>query len=222
MRICIDNTNRTKQQEAESLYIEINLQFFAGGDDKTEPATPKKLEDARKEGQVSKSREVGMGLSLLGLFVALKFYIGTLGERFVGTFQSIYTRIPEFVGTEGTHDSGAFLMLLKDCIVDMLIMMAPFLLVGVVIAFVAFSFIAPLSTFCGTAAAIFFAFAISFLSVVSSSSISLLRSFVDSATIRTPDFHVQLPHGRIREVVRREQPFAGAFVALAERAVLQF
>ncbi|MBQ2801661.1 MAG: flagellar biosynthesis protein FlhB [Lachnospiraceae bacterium] len=117
--------------------MEINLQFFAGGDDKTEPATPKKLEDARKEGQVSKSREVGMGLSLLGLFVALKFYIGTLGERFVGTFQSIYTRIPEFVGTEGTHDSGAFLMLLKDCIVDMLIMMAPFLLVGVVIAFVA-------------------------------------------------------------------------------------
>lgn len=137
MRICIDNTNRTKQWKEESLCIEINLQFFAGGDDKTEPATPKKLEDARKEGQVSKSREVGMGLSLLGLFVALKFYIGTLGERFIGTFQSIYTRIPEFVGTEGTHDSGAFLMLLSDCIVDMLIMMAPFLLVGFVIAFIA-------------------------------------------------------------------------------------
>lgn len=137
MRICIDNANRTKQWYDKTLCLEINLQFFAGNDDKTEPATPKKLEDARKEGQVSKSREVGMGLSLLGLFVVLKFYIGTLGERFIGTFQSVYTRIPEFVGTEGTHDSKAFLSLLTDCIIDMLIMMAPFLLVGFIIAFVA-------------------------------------------------------------------------------------
>ena len=119
------------------MYLEINLQFFAGGDDKTEPATPKKLEDARKEGQVSKSREVGMGLSLLGLFVVFKFYIGTLGKRFMETFQEIYTRIPEFVGIEGTHDSSAFLMLMSDCILNMLLMMLPFLIVGFIIAFVA-------------------------------------------------------------------------------------
>lgn len=138
MRICIDNTtNRTEQWTNSSLCIEINLQFFAGGDDKTEPATPKKLEDARKEGQVSKSREIGMGLSLLGLFVAMKLYIGALGEKFIETFHSLYIRIPEFVGGEGTYDTMAFSTLLMDVLIDMLIMMAPFLLIGFIIAFVA-------------------------------------------------------------------------------------
>lgn len=136
MRVCIDSTNKTEQWKENSLRIEINLQFFAGGDDKTEPATPKKLEDARKEGQVSKSREIGMGLSLLGLFVTLKVYIGTLGEQFIETFQKTYTRIPEFVGTEGTYDTNAFSALFMDNIVDMLIMMAPFLAIGFMIAFV--------------------------------------------------------------------------------------
>lgn len=137
MKICIDSANRTKQWKENSLCIEINLQFFAGGDDKTEPATPKKLEDARKEGQVSKSREIGMGLSLLGLFVTLKIYIGTLGEQFIEAFQRLYRRIPEFIGTEGTYDSAAFFALITDNIVDMILMMAPFLAVGFMIAFVA-------------------------------------------------------------------------------------
>ncbi len=137
MRVCIDSTNKTKQWKENSLCIEINLQFFAGGDDKTEPATPKKLEDARKEGQVSKSREIGMGLSLLGLFVTLKIYIGILGEQFIELFQKTYTRIPEFVGTEGTYDTAAFSALFVDNIADMIIMIAPFLAIGFMIAFVA-------------------------------------------------------------------------------------
>lgn len=136
MKTCIESTNRTEQWD-KSLCIEINLQFFAGGDDKTEPATPKKLEDARKEGQVSKSREIGMGFSLLGLFVTLKIYIGTLGEQFIKAFETLYKRIPEFIGVEGTYDSVAFYTLLTDNIVDMILMMAPFLAVGFLIAFLA-------------------------------------------------------------------------------------
>lgn len=137
MRVCIDSTNKRKQWKESSLCIEINLQFFAGGDDKTEPATPKKLEDARKEGQVSKSREIGMGLSLLGLFVTLKIYIGILGEQFIELFQKTYTKIPEFVGAEGTYDTTAFSALFLDNIADMIIMIAPFLAIGFIIAFVA-------------------------------------------------------------------------------------
>ena len=41
--------------------IKLNLQFFAKdgpGGEKTEPATQKKLDDARKEGQVAKSKEI--------------------------------------------------------------------------------------------------------------------------------------------------------------------
>ena len=44
--------------------IRYNLQFFAKegmGGEKTEPATQKKLDDARKEGQVAKSREIANG-----------------------------------------------------------------------------------------------------------------------------------------------------------------
>ena len=119
------------------LCLELNLQFFAGGDDKTEPATPKKLQDARKEGQVSKSREIGMGLSLLGLFVILKFYIGTMGEKFIEDFHLVYEKIPEFVGVEATYDASAFCGLLLQCVLDMFVIMAPFFLSGCLIAFLA-------------------------------------------------------------------------------------
>ena len=43
------------------MILEYNLQFFAKdgpGGEKTEPATQKKLDDARKEGQVAKSKEI--------------------------------------------------------------------------------------------------------------------------------------------------------------------
>lgn len=117
--------------------MRVNLQFFAeGGDDKTEEATPKKLEDARKEGQVAKSREVGMGFSLLAAFVLLKVYVGALGERFLLTYQNTYIRIPEFVGTEGTYDASSFMQMMRDGIVEMVIMMLPFFAVGFMVAFV--------------------------------------------------------------------------------------
>ena len=50
------------------MILEYNLQFFAAegqGGEKTEPATEKKLTDARKEGQVAKSREIANGQGLL-------------------------------------------------------------------------------------------------------------------------------------------------------------
>ena len=123
--------------KSKKLCLELNLQFFAGGDDKTEPATPKKLQDARKEGQVAKSREIGMGLSLLGLFLVLKFYIGTMGEKFMEDFHLVYEKIPEFVGTEGTYDASAFCGILLECTLDMVVIVAPFFIVGCLIAFVA-------------------------------------------------------------------------------------
>lgn len=137
MRTCIKNRSKFDINDKRPLYIKMNLQFFAEGDDKTEEATPKKLEDARKEGQVSKSREVGMGVSLLALFVLLKVYIGTLGEKMLESFYEVYTRIPEFTGTEGTYDSSAFMSIMLNGLLSMLIMMAPFLLVGFFVAFVA-------------------------------------------------------------------------------------
>ena len=51
--------------------LAYDLQFFAKdgpGGEKTEQATPKKLDDARKEGQVVKSKDVSIALSLLVMF----------------------------------------------------------------------------------------------------------------------------------------------------------
>ena len=52
-------------------YLNYNLQLFAKegpGGEKTEEATPKKLQDARKEGQVAKSVDIITAFMLLGLF----------------------------------------------------------------------------------------------------------------------------------------------------------
>ena len=54
------------------LRLEYDLQFFAKdgpGGEKTEVPTAKKLNDARKEGQVAKSKEIITALMLLALFV---------------------------------------------------------------------------------------------------------------------------------------------------------
>ena len=62
----------------ERLILQYNLQFFAkdgDGGEKTEPATAKKLEKAREEGQVARSKEIGNATGLLVLFICLKIFI---------------------------------------------------------------------------------------------------------------------------------------------------
>ena len=62
-------------------YLYMNLQLFAKdgpGGEKTEPATSKKLDDIRKEGQVAKSKELITAVSLMALFIILKVYVGCL------------------------------------------------------------------------------------------------------------------------------------------------
>ena len=77
--------------------IRYNLQFFAKegmGGERTEPATQKKLQDARKEGQVAKSKEIANGMGLLALFLVMKFWVGHMGVQLLGVFSGIYNRIP--------------------------------------------------------------------------------------------------------------------------------
>ncbi|MDE6181975.1 MAG: EscU/YscU/HrcU family type III secretion system export apparatus switch protein, partial [Eubacteriales bacterium] len=51
-------------------YINIDLTFFSG--EKTEKATPKKKEKARKEGQVAISKEIATAITLIVGFLSLK------------------------------------------------------------------------------------------------------------------------------------------------------
>ena len=50
---------------------QFNLQLFADG--KTEPATPRRREEARKKGQVAKSQEINTALVLIGMSVLLRY-----------------------------------------------------------------------------------------------------------------------------------------------------
>ncbi len=117
--------------------LKYNLQFFAQdgpGGEKTEAATPKKLSDARKEGQVAKSKEIGNAAGMMLLFVILKVFIGTLGERLTGLFTSVYARIPELSTMSGGHvREQTFTVLIRQLLFDSLITMAPFLLGGLLV-----------------------------------------------------------------------------------------
>lgn len=120
--------------------IRYNLQFFAKegmGGEKTEPATQKKLDDARKKGQVAKSREITNGLELLALFLILKLWVGHMGVQFLDIFNNVYGRITDIVvfwdGAMPERDVG---ILFRQMLLQVLYIVAPILAVGFLIAFV--------------------------------------------------------------------------------------
>lgn len=121
------------------MILEYNLQFFAKegmGGEKTEPATAKKLQDARKEGQVAKSREIANGLGLLALFLMLKIWVGNMGDQLLSLFSKTYNNIPEVVtfwhGFMPTNDTR---IVFQNMMLDTVIICAPILIVGVIVAF---------------------------------------------------------------------------------------
>lgn len=120
--------------------IRYNLQFFAKegmGGEKTEPATQKKLDDARKKGQVAKSREITNGLELLALFLILKLWVGHMGVQFLDVFNLVYSKIPEFVVFwQGTMPQQEVRNLFQQMALQVLIIIAPILAIGYLIAFV--------------------------------------------------------------------------------------
>lgn len=122
------------------MILPYHLQFFADdgqGGEKTEEPTAKKLEDARKEGQVAKSREIGNGLGLLALFLVLKFWIGSMGEHFLELFEAIYNRIPEITRLIGNPVPETGLSILfKEAIILIIQIVLPIFIIGFLVAFV--------------------------------------------------------------------------------------
>ena len=132
MDFCSDNK--------KSLLLSYDLQRFAKegpGGEKTEPATDKKLKDARSEGQVAKSKELGAAIGLLVLFLVLKIWAGRFGTQFLENFTYVYNRIPEMtVLVEGEISVKLFASMINEMIIRMGIMLLPLFVIGVVSAFV--------------------------------------------------------------------------------------
>ncbi len=120
--------------------LKLNLQLFAKegpGGEKTEPATEKKLTDARKEGQVAKSRELGQAFALLALFLILKIWAGTMGHNFLSAFRTNYTRMDEMTTLVGGEISiKDFCRLLNSNLLNMATIVAPVFLAAFAVAFI--------------------------------------------------------------------------------------
>ena len=126
--------------EIRKVLIPYDLQFFAKdgeGGEKTEDPTSKKLQDARKEGKVAKSKEIVNGIALLGFFLALRLFIGFTGDRFKEIFNWIYSIIPDIVKMNG---SGLTIVtittLFRNLLGKVLIILLPFLIMGFITGFV--------------------------------------------------------------------------------------
>ncbi|MCR5407191.1 MAG: flagellar biosynthesis protein FlhB [Lachnospiraceae bacterium] len=122
------------------LLFEYDLQYFAKegpGGEKTEPATDKKKDDARKEGQVAKSKELTGAISLFAMFLVLKIFIGNIGTSFLQTFSEAYNRIPEMTTlTEGMVIPREFAGVMNQIIIKILLMLLPFLAAAFIVAFI--------------------------------------------------------------------------------------
>lgn len=122
------------------MILEYNLQFFAKdgpGGEKTEDPTSKKLEDARKEGQVAKSKEVTSAFELLAVFSLLYVWIEKMGTYFVGNIYDIYSQIPEYIKMyDGNVPEQTINAIFVKSMSRVLLILAPFLIVGFIVALV--------------------------------------------------------------------------------------
>lgn len=130
---CIEEELNTR------LLLSYDLQFFAKdgeGGEKTEPATAKKLKDARKEGKVAKSKELTSAFDLIVLFLCLKIFVSYVGGNLLGLFDLVYGNMADFVRiNEGYMSSQAVSTVLFPVIIRWFLTVLPFFAFGVVITF---------------------------------------------------------------------------------------
>ncbi len=114
--------------------LEYNLQWFAKdgpGGEKTEPATAKKLREAREDGKVAKSRELTAAFDLIVLFLVLKIFISLVGNGFLEVFYSVYNQMSDFVSINAVNLSEqAVTSLIFMVVVQMLKIVTPFFIFG--------------------------------------------------------------------------------------------
>jgi len=115
-------------------YISMNLQFFAdSAADKTEEPTAKKLQDARKEGQVAKSQELVSGAMLFALFICLKLFGGFMANNFMKVFYRNYGYISTYAVEK--PELGNLTSMFGRAMLDILLMTLPVFAFAVIIAF---------------------------------------------------------------------------------------
>ena len=109
------------------LLLQLDLQFFAG--EKTEKATPKKRQDARKKGQVLKSQDVSAGIALLLLFLFLFIYAPIMLE---GIFSFLIQAFEKNILIESLTIE-TVMQMYTDSLKEMATILLPVMLIAVVV-----------------------------------------------------------------------------------------
>jgi len=122
------------------LLLQMNLQLFAKdgpGGERTEPATAKKLRDARNKGQVAQSKDLGNGIMLLTFIILLKVFLGYLGESFIGAFTKVYNKISDFAANSGQDfNINMAQYTMQEILISILLILLPFFGISLIVAFV--------------------------------------------------------------------------------------
>lgn len=122
-------------EEKQYFFLEYNLQWFAKdgeGGEKTEPATAKKLKDAREEGQVAKSKELSDAIDLIALFLVLKIFISYIGESLLSVFPVIYNKMPDIINdSAGGISILSVTTVINNVMLVILKVVAPVFIIGI-------------------------------------------------------------------------------------------
>ena len=114
--------------------LPYHLQFFAEGAEKTEQPTTKKLSEARKEGQVARSKELTTSVELIALFLTLKIFLGYMADKFIEVFRSTYQNIDLMAKGEFTTVMAEGIV--RDSIIRIIVICFPIYITAVVVSFV--------------------------------------------------------------------------------------
>lgn len=105
--------------------LKLDLQFFSG--EKTEKATPKKREDARKKGQSAKSQDINTAVVLLAVFLFLLFAGSYLKKGIFSLFKSSFQDFLLMDVTEGNLQ-----IIFLRILMELALYLGPIMLVAVI------------------------------------------------------------------------------------------
>ncbi|QWU14162.1 flagellar biosynthetic protein FlhB [Paenibacillus sophorae] len=108
---------------------QLDLQLFGG--EKTERATPRKRQDARRKGQVAKSAELSGALVLLSGVLSLMIFGGFMKERFTALYTDVFMNRLMMEVTKAN-----VLQLMNEYGVQILILLGPMLGITFILALI--------------------------------------------------------------------------------------
>ncbi len=112
----------------------FDLQLFAEGDDKTEEATPHRLREARKRGQVMKSMELNAALNMAAMTFFLLLYWPFMQEGIMAMLQHYLRVLPVEVAAAGEFP---VILVMRLSLLHFMKLVLPCLLAAFLIGFVA-------------------------------------------------------------------------------------